>query len=120
MASTLTLPILTQGRVVGSVNLYAGSGHAFTGVHEPLADLLSAWAPGAVENADLSFSTRRLAEESPARLRELARFDTAVGLHAAEEALSVEEARERLVMAAERGGVSLSRIAQAVITYYSR
>ena len=120
VASTLTMPIVADGRVVGSVNLYAGSGHAFTDVHEQLADLLGTWAPGAVENADLSFSTRRLAEEAPARLRDRARFDTAVGLHAAREELSEDEARARLVSAAERAGVSLSRIAQAVITYYSR
>jgi len=118
--STLTLPIMDGDRVTGSVNLYGGSGHAFTGHHDELAELFGAWAPGAVANADLSFSTRKLAEEAPRRLRERARFDTAVGLLAAREELSVDDARQRLVGAAERAGVSLSRIAQAVITFYSR
>jgi GAF domain-containing protein len=120
VASTLTMPIVTDGQVVGSVNLYAGSGHAFTDVHEQLALLLGAWAPGAVENADLSFSTRRLAEQAPLRLRDQARFETAVGLHAAREHLSLEDAQRRLISAAERAGVSLSRIVEAVIDYYSR
>jgi GAF domain-containing protein len=119
VASTLTLPILVDGRVSGSVNLYAGSGHAFTGLHDELADLLGAWAPGAVANADLSFSTRRMAEDAPRRLRERARFDTAVGLLAARGALSLDEARRRLVGAAERAGVALSRVVQAVITFYA-
>jgi GAF domain-containing protein len=118
--STLTMPIVVDGTVTGSVNLYAASGHAFSGHHEEVAELVGAWAPGAVANADLEFSTRRLAEDAPRRLRERARFDTAVGLVAAREELSLEQARKRLVSSAERGGVSLSRIAQAVITYYSR
>jgi len=118
--STLTLPIVVDGTVTGSVNLYGASGHAFTGLHEQLAEIVGGWAPGAVANADLSFSTRKLAEDAPKRLRERARFDTAVGLLAAREELSVDVARERLIGSAERAGVSLSRIAQAVITYYSR
>jgi GAF domain-containing protein len=118
--STLTMPIKDGAEVTGSVNLYAASGHAFSGHHEELAELLGAWAPGAVANADLTFSTRQLAEDAPRRLRERARFDTAVGLLAAREELSLDEARARLVSSAARAGVSLSRIAQAVITYYSR
>ena len=120
VASTLTIPIMSEGHVVGSVNLYASSGHAFTGHHDQLAEVLGAWAPGAVANADLSFSTRRMAEDAPRRLRERARFESAVGLVAARDDVTEEEARERLTSAAERAGVSLSRIAQAVITYYSR
>lgn len=119
VASTLTLPVVVDERVAGSVNLYAASAHAFTGLHEQLAELFGAWAPGAVANADLSFSTRRAAEDAPRRLRERARFDTAVGLVAAREEVPLEEARERLVSAAERGGVSLGRLANAVISYYS-
>ena len=46
--------------------------------------------------------------------------ETAIGLHAAREQLSVEEAKDRLLSAAQRAGVSLSRIAHAVISYYSR
>jgi len=120
VATTLTLPILLEGRVVGSVNLYAASARAFTGLHQEIADLLGAWAPGAVANADLSFSTRKLAEDAPRRLRERARFETAIGLLAAREDVSLDDARERLVTAAERGGVSLSRMADAIMSYYSR
>src|SRR5215216_6190737 len=62
VASTLTLPMLEDDHVIGSINLYAASGHAFSGHHEELAALFGAWAQGAVENADLSFSTRLEAE----------------------------------------------------------
>ena len=119
VASTLTLPVVVDDAVVGTVNLYAAAPHAFSGLHEEIAALFGAWAPGAVANADLSFSTRRAAEEAPGRLRDRARFDTAVGLVAAREGLSLEDAQSRLVSAAERGGVSLPRVVQAVISYYS-
>lgn len=35
--STLTLPIIAEGSVVGSVNLYAASPNAFAGMHEEVA-----------------------------------------------------------------------------------
>jgi transcriptional regulator with GAF, ATPase, and Fis domain len=118
VVSTLTLPIMSESKVVGSVNLYAGSAQAFTGLHQELARALNAWAPGAVTNADLSWSTRAQAQEMPRKLRERARFDTAVGLLAAREELTIEEAGQRLLDAARRAGVSLTRIVQAVIAHY--
>ena len=67
--STLTLPIVAPGGdVVATVNLYGGSVDAFEGRHQQLADVFRAWAPGAVTNADLSFSTRAVAEQAPAFL----------------------------------------------------
>ena len=48
VASTLTLPILARDMVAGSVNLYASTRHAFTGLHEQIARIFDAWAPGAV------------------------------------------------------------------------
>ncbi len=120
VGSTLTMPLVTDGQVVGSVNLYAAAANAFGGQHQELADLLGAWAPGAVANADLSFETRRLAEDAPRRMRERARFETAIGLLAAREGLGLDEAQRHLVDAAERAGVSLARIAHAVIASYSQ
>lgn len=119
VASTLTLPLLAHERVVGSVDLYAASAHAFTGRHEELAAVLGAWSPGAVTNADLSFATRRLAQAAPQRLRDRARFDTATGLVAGREHVSEEQARDLLVSSSERSGVRLSRIVDAVISYYA-
>ncbi len=115
VASTLTLPMVRDGEVIGSVNLYAASGHAFTGLHDEVAELVGGWAPGAIENADLSFSTRLRAEQAPALLRLRGRIDTAVGLLAGYADLSVESARQRLEESAARAGVSVPRLAQAII-----
>jgi len=115
VASTLTLPILRDGAVAGSVNLYGGSVDCFTGRHEEIAAIFSAWAPGAVANADLSFTTRRLAEQAPSQLKDQARLDTALGIIAARQGVPVETARERLSDAAQRAGVTDLQLARLVI-----
>jgi hypothetical protein len=118
VVSSLSLPIREdgdEGQVVGSVNLYGASGNAFTGHHEQLAALFGAWAPGAVSNADLSFSTRLAAAASPARARERSLLDEAVGVLAESEHLDMASAELRLREAAARAGLTEVQIARAVL-----
>jgi GAF domain-containing protein len=115
VASTLTLPILEDGVVVGSVNLYGGSGRAFTGHHEALARIFDAWAPGAVTNADLDFTTRRMAEQAPQRIRDERFVRVAVGIIAAAEGVDPETAFARLENAADRAGVTPPQLARELI-----
>lgn len=115
VASTLSLPIIVAGRVVGSVNLYAASNRAFTGHHEELARVFDAWAPGAVTNADLSFTTRRTAEQAPHHLHANYRVEVASGILAAREVLDLPVARERLRDAAQSAGVPLAALAETLI-----
>jgi GAF domain-containing protein len=115
VASTLTLPIVVDEKVAGSVNLYARSPHAFEGKHEEVAWALGAWAGGAIVNADLDFSTRRAAENAPRQLFEASRIQVAVGILAASQDISTAVARERLREAARRTGVSETAIARLVI-----
>jgi GAF domain-containing protein len=115
IASTLSLPILVGGNVTGTVNLYAAYDDAFTGHHEELAAIFDAWAPGVVTNADLSFSTRQLAEQAPQRLRDDVRVEVAAGVIASRKGVDLETARDQLCAAARRAGVSVARLAEAVI-----
>ena len=115
VASTLSLPILAEGAVAGTVNLYAAAEDAFTGRHEELAAIFDAWAPGAVTNADLSFSTRQTAEQAPQRLRDDVRIEVAAGVIASRNGLDLETARAKLSAAARRAGLSVARMAEAVI-----
>jgi hypothetical protein len=118
VASSLSLPIREngdEGLVVGSVNLYGASGNAFTGHHGQLAALFGAWAPGAVSNADLSFSTRLAAAASPARAKERSLLDEAAGILAESEHVDVGSAELRLREAAARAGLTEVQIAQAVL-----
>lgn len=114
IASTLSLPILDDGRVVGTVHLYASSAHAFTGLHDELAVIFGAWAPGAITNADLSFSTRDRAQVAPQTLQDRARVDRAVRVLAAAADLTTEEARDSLREAARRAGITEARLAETL------
>lgn len=114
--STLTLPLQTEGRVVGTVNLYAASPRAFVGSHERLAEIFGAWAAGAVVNADLAFSTRREAQAAPDRVHEQFVTDEATGIMAGGLDIDVETARARLEEAASRAGVSLFQLAHEIVT----
>ena len=58
IASSLSLPLVSHGRVTGGINLYASSPEAFAGHHDELAAALGASAAGSVANADLSFASR--------------------------------------------------------------
>jgi len=114
--STLTLPVVEPGGdVVATVNLYGSGRGTFEGRHQQLADVFGAWAPGAITNADLSFSTRRAAEQAPQRLEQLAVVDAATGIIAAQREITVGEARAQLEDAAFRAGVPLVRLARVVV-----
>lgn len=115
VSSTLSLPIMDGEQVVGTVNLYAASATAFVGLHDSLAVIFGAWAPGAVTNADLTFSTRDVARQAPQVLRDDALLQTAVGIVAASSDLSVDEARCALREAARRAGVSELSLAKTVV-----
>ena len=115
VASSLTLPILADERVVGSVNLYGASTNAFTGHHEELARIFDAWAPGAVTNADLSFSTRQIAEHAAQHLHSTYRIEVAVGILASRGLLDPATARARLEDSARRAGVKIAQLAETCI-----
>lgn len=113
--STLTLPIVQGGEVTGTVNLYGASEHTFRGRYADLAAAVGGLASGAVLNADLSFSTRQLAQQAPGILRESAVLESAVGVIASSLDIGFREARERLHRAAEAAGISPARLAGAVL-----
>lgn len=116
IASTLTLPIVVEGAVAGSINLYATSPDAFSGRHEQVAEIFGAWAPGAVTNADLDFSTRTVAEQAPLVLREQVRIQVALGVLMKDQRIDVETARARLNDAADRAGVSVAMVAEVLVS----
>lgn len=116
--STLTLPLVSDGDVVGSANLYAASDHAFEGHHDELARILGGRVSDVVRNADLSFSTRVTAEQAPGSLRRQNSLDAATGILAGAFNLDPDQAFQRLQDAAQRAGISIEQFAQALIELY--
>ena len=113
--STLSLPIMKGERVTGGLNLYGPQPDTFRGPAEQLARALGAWEPGAVHNADLSFTTRQDALATPGRLADRARIDQAVGVLIATHRVDPTAARERLERAAAQAGVPLLNLANLVL-----
>ena len=113
--STLTIPLVDALGVVGSVNLYGASGRTFEDQHEELAELLGGWAPGAVSNADLSFTTRTLAEQAPQTLRAEGMITRAVGMIVVHRGTDVTTAHELLDTAAHRAGIRPEQLAEALV-----
>lgn len=119
VASSLTLPIERNGRVVGSINLYAATAQAFEGHHDELGEALGASARNAVVNADLSFSTRLEAVQAPTRLADQDDVDIAVGIIAASQDIDIPTAQERLRQAAVRAGITEGQAARALRQVFS-
>jgi GAF domain-containing protein len=115
VASTLTLPVSHDEVVVGTVNLYASTSDAFDGHHEELADIFGAWAPGAVTNSDLSFTTRLVAEQAPDKLRAEVDVAIATAIISSRTGLDDTAAGEHLKEAAGRAGVTPARLAETIV-----
>lgn len=116
--SSLTVALTSAERVVGSVTLYAASDHAFEDRHDAIAAILGTSATDVVTNADLAFTTRRLAEASPAALRSHDDVDTAAGLLVGVLQLAPEAALQRLRAAAEDSGITPEQLARSLITLW--
>ncbi len=115
VASSLSMPVLDHGRVVGGINVYASSPDAFCGHHDELAAALGASANGAVTNADLGFDSRRRAEDAPRQLREEQVLDVGIGILAGQLGLDLEAARSRLHESAAQAGVTAIQAALVVL-----
>ncbi|WP_167880549.1 GAF domain-containing protein [Nocardioides guangzhouensis] len=115
VASTLSMPVFDHDRLVGAVSLYGGSPNAFGGQHEELADVLGAWAEGAVTNADLSFASLASATRAPRKVAGSILVAQAAEILARDLEIAPDAARQHLHRAAARAGVTPVELAITVI-----
>lgn len=114
VASSVSLPIFEDGRAVLCIDLYASTADAFDGRIEELEGALGARHGRAITNTDLRFETRVSAESAPQILRRQHAMDVAMGVIAAREGVSTEQARVLLDSAAEMAGVEPTQAALVV------
>jgi transcriptional regulator with GAF, ATPase, and Fis domain len=112
---SVTFPLVIDHHAVGSVNLYGASDRAFEGHLDALAEILGAWAPGAVSNADLSFDSRRQAELAPQQLQAQDVLARATGVIAAHYDIDIDIAHDRLLLAADRARIGPEELARAIL-----
>jgi transcriptional regulator with GAF, ATPase, and Fis domain len=120
IGSTLTLPLISSGTIQGSVNLYGATSDAFDGKHEQLAALFETSANRIVTNADLSFSTRLLAEDAPRILEAESVLDRSASFVAELQRVDATTARDRIRTAARRAGISPDQLAEALVNLGER
>jgi GAF domain-containing protein len=113
--SSLSLPLTRDGAVIGAVNLYAADPGAFDGQQETLRAIFGTPVGLVAVNADLSFRTRREAEQAPATLHELDVVEQAVGFLAASQRVGIPEARAVLHDAAFRASVDVPALARVIL-----
>ncbi|HSF99354.1 MAG TPA: GAF and ANTAR domain-containing protein [Ornithinibacter sp.] len=116
--STLSMPIHAAGLVVAGVNLYARTPNAFAGREQRLADLLGTWAPGAVHNGDLTFSTREAARDAPRAVQDNSVMDHATGVVMAAHGVDRAAARQIIADAARRAGQDSLSVARELVHPY--
>lgn len=114
VSSSLTLPFMQKGEVIGEVNLYASTPHAFHGHHDELGKALGADARGAVLNADLSFDSRLEAAKAPGLLADQAALGAALNIIAEGQQVDLPVARSLLTEAAARAGITELQLARSL------
>jgi len=112
---SLSLPIRSLGEAVGSVNFYGATPTTFAGHVRDLAAMFGVAAQEAVSNADLSMTGLERARRSTGRFEDAAAVDTAAGVLAERERLSLGEARHRVEDAAARAGVAVASLARLIV-----
>jgi hypothetical protein len=116
VSSTLSLPLVEEGEVLGTVTLYGELPDTFDGREEEVAAVVGAWAPGATSNDDLWFSSRLRAAAAPTIVAEQETIDAAVGVAAVRLGLRLPEARRRLREASSRAGISEGTLARLLLS----
>jgi GAF domain-containing protein len=113
--STLSVPLMDRGQVVGGANFYGGTTTTFDGLHSQLAAECGSWADAAVTNADLSLSGVRRAQRSPQKIRDQFLVDQAIGMIMASHHIDAKSAGERLGVAAARAGILDAELARILV-----
>ena len=118
--STLTVPVVAHGVLVGTVSVYAGEPSAFDGREARVADAVGGSARDGTVNADLAFRSLEEASSAPVVLDERQTIDRAVGAIGSSEHIPVDAARRMLVEDAARTGVTAVQAARTVLRSQER
>ncbi|HYO31773.1 MAG TPA: GAF and ANTAR domain-containing protein [Nocardioidaceae bacterium] len=113
--SSLSLPLRRNDTVYGSINFYGRTDYAFIGRERDLAMMFGATVQEAVANADLSMASIGRARKAVQTLDERDTINTAVGVLSARHRISVNDAYNRLLDAANRAGISPLALADLVL-----
>ena len=113
--STLSLPLVADGRTVGALNLYSRQRDAFDSDVVAVGELLAAHASLAISAATAYFSSKQLADQMRQALDSRAVIEQAKGVVIAQLGGTADEAFDRLVDQSQRSNRKLRDVAQGVV-----
>jgi GAF domain-containing protein len=113
--SVLSLPLMTPGRVVGAMNVYAHPHNAFNDDAVRIGELFAVPAAIAVQNAQVLAQTKRLAHQLQAALTSRAVIDQALGILMSRAGGTAEQAFDRLREVCRADNLKLRDVAQSVV-----
>lgn len=113
--SALSLPLITAGRVVGAMNIYAHRRDVFTERAAEIGELFAVPAAVAVQNAQVLSQARRLATQLQATLNNRAVIDRAVGIIMSRSGGTAEQALTKLRKSSQKQDTEISTVAQRIL-----
>ena len=113
--SVVSLPLVIEGTVIGSVNVYARQREAFADHAVRVGNRFAGPAAVAVHNARMLTAARSEAEQLQSVLRARAIVDQAIGLVRGRSGGSTDEALVRLRQIGQREGLPLAAVAQRLV-----
>lgn len=113
--STMSLPLVADGRTVGALNLYSRRTDAFDSEMIAVGELLAAHASLAISAATAYYSSRDLADQMRQALESRAVIEQAKGVLLAQQGGKPDEAFQTLVELSQRSNRKLRDVAQAIV-----
>ena len=113
--SVVSLPLVTNARVLGAMNVYAHEKNAFTADAGRLGELFAVPAAIAVQNAQVLAQTKRLASQLQAALSTRGVIERAIGIMMSRSGGTEAEALDRLRSLSQHKHEKLPVIAQSIV-----
>lgn len=113
--SVVSVPLQSDGRLFGAMNLYARTPDAFDGEGVALAQVIAGHAGLASQVAAAFFRHKELAEQMREAMAGRAVIEQAKGVLMAQLKISADAAFDLLRDASQRSNTKLSRVAQSVV-----
>lgn len=113
--SGLSLPLITGGRVLGAMNIYAHHRGVFDERAAEIGELFAVPAAVAVQNAHVLSQARRLATQLQATLNGRAVIDRAVGIIMSRSGGTAEQALAKLRRSSQKDHMELSALAERIV-----
>lgn len=115
VGSSVSIPLPVQQEVLGALNVYSRSPHAFDETGIDSARAFASFAAIAVANADMYLSTAELATQMEQAMATRATIEQAKGILMAQRRCSAEDAFDLLVRASQRENTKLRDLARRVV-----